>query len=1339
MASPLMPQTQGTPRLEGGDATKEVWATPITRIGTAGLQLNKSLDLIGVDELIKMLNLYHTGDGRLTTRAGMTTLQATGGTKVHSLGRLNDPSTGNFARFAGVDGNLYRDGSLIDGGYSGSPLQLLPIRPFIGAGTWMVAADKNKMSISPLAVGGPTLPLGIVAPSVAAVTAPQSFLTAEICSFDATTSTQATNWTSNPGQDRSSPPIPSTAGGVNDVLNSPQGQGCSFITSNGGGIKTGYSDFYCCPFAGLVDATKLNGGVATATDDDIIHVWIQLPGTSSAHLEEFRIYLVCNAGFDPTSLPGSGIGNNTDAFVKSFAPADLSSFINQQASAQTTAATVASAEARRQFLLQQTADQTDLVTGGEVAAIKYPYDSTFVEPPAVMPGTTWGQLGIIGLPIRRSEFQRIGNTSGVGWNTLSGIVVFIQTSDTSIIQVNLDDLYITGGYGPDTADAADQPYDYRYTYFDPRTGFESNPSPIQPVTSWLNLLRQAANLTPTPHPDANLLERWYRRGGTLPTDWNFLGTSTAHGQLFQDTFSDLTITGAGTLAINHDQPITTVNANGGTVLAQPLPAVWGPTDNGYVFGCGDPFRPGFLYWCIPGNVGAWPALNTVEVCSSSEQLMNGVVWGGQTYAFSRERLYVVYPNFDGAGNVHANSTACPHGLMARQGLAATPYGIAFIARDGIRITSGSGSTVSSPHLWKLFHGQAITTPGLGTLYNPVDMTAVDAMRLVYHDDELWFFYQDTTGAGQCLIFRFAQQFWRSYVFGRGVTTAFSDTGAQTSLILGGTTTGKLYTHSGVNDDGVAIPWQAHTGSWDASAPRQEKQFGDVVLDADLAGTTLTLKTYLNTEQTALPTQTVVGAVGRNRYSFDAFGSTPAKARTLAFDLSGTAGASPVILEFIGASFLVQPDVIMQRATNWDDLESPTEKYLYGVQIEADTGGGAVPVVVEYSLNGVITTVPGFTIQTTGRQKQRFTWSAIKADLVRIRPTGTCAPWQLYRADWLDYIEPPRIAGWDTNWENLTDAYITGIDLECDTFGLNKTVQLWIDQTLIQTFTVNALGRQNLALTVNSALPAPGPIRGRVFRLVATDTNPGLLYTWKFVVEKETGLQTNWNQNLTVFSNPADKFLKGLIIEADSNGANKTLAIEADGVVATTIIVAHQGRTVNQVAFPQILGRVFRIYPTDTNPSRLYDLQPIYDLEPLALTRWETQETDHQLHGWQALLWGNFTIKTLDAITGVTLTLSVYNNAGVLQGAAQVYTLAPTNLLKIKRWVSFQANKGALYKYVFTSANAFWLYREESEVFVKPWGEETPLIKRPWGNDDLDPSRGMGKASLASAHSGGEAD
>ena len=47
------------------------------------------------------------------------------------------------------------------------------------------------------------------------------------------------------------------------------------------------------------------------------------------------------------------------------------------------------------------------------------------------------------------------------------------------VVVGLDDLYLTGGRGPDTIEPGAQQYDYRVTNYDPRTGAESNGSPIQ--------------------------------------------------------------------------------------------------------------------------------------------------------------------------------------------------------------------------------------------------------------------------------------------------------------------------------------------------------------------------------------------------------------------------------------------------------------------------------------------------------------------------------------------------------------------------------------------------------------------------------------------------------------------------------------------------------------------------------------------------------------------------------------------------------------------------------------------------------------------------------------------
>src|SRR6185437_17170434 len=50
------------------------------------------------------------------------------------------------------------------------------------------------------------------------------------------------------------------------------------------------------------------------------------------------------------------------------------------------------------------------------------------------------------------------------------------------------------------------------------------------------------------------------------------------------------------------------------LAAQPVAYIFGVTDNvNYVFGVGDPNRPGTLYWCAGSNLDSWPDTNQMDV------------------------------------------------------------------------------------------------------------------------------------------------------------------------------------------------------------------------------------------------------------------------------------------------------------------------------------------------------------------------------------------------------------------------------------------------------------------------------------------------------------------------------------------------------------------------------------------------------------------------------------------------------------------------------------------------------------------------------------------------------
>jgi hypothetical protein len=1321
-----MPEQQGRRTQAITSAPFEIpFETPVSSLGLGGLHLQASADKIPATDFRRLTNLVHQQDGQLTVRPGVTALTAVQGSVHHSVRRLNDPTDSTFTRLYGVGTTLAHGTTtplVIDTGYSGDPLTFVPYRPPLSGETWMFVADRSRMR--KVSAAGLDLPIGLPAPGASLSTAAQAQGITPICAFDATDGSAAAAWTGVAGWDYSVPPLPT---GVPTTLDYPGivGTHIEFKTAPGAAVATANKGYYS--FWSLPKTLNLSlAGAATAADEDLIHLYLKLSHPSLT--AEVRVYLVCSSTFVGSVLPGTdAAGNNGDFYVKGFRGNDFANALQAQQ------ALVDAAEVARQHTLRDDDLQRRQIVGDRRAAWENARAERDVyRAKTVQAGSgvqQWVQYGVLGVPLRRGDFQRVGSSSDRGWQNITGIIIYIQTvaGTSGEVACYLDDTYLAGGAGPDSSEPGAQQYDYRYTHYDPRTGAEGNPSPVQPDASQLDLLRQACTLTPVASGlGGSIRQRFYRRGGSLTADWYYLGQNTSNGGVFVDTEDDAGIAAADTVELDNYEACPSIDAAGATVEAQPHAVLFGPVED-LLFALGDPLQPGHVKFCKPGRPDSWPPENSVEVCSPSEELMTGGVYAGQAFCLSRERYYLLYPSLtSGATTVTAVPGACMKGLVSRWGLAVGRGGVYFVAEDGIYQTTGGPETRLSEAIAPLFQGQTVEG------YLPVDLTDPTTIRLALHDWDLWFFYADTGGTRRALVLSLLYKTWRAVAWnGPAIAHGYSDEGAGADvLLLGGASSGVTYTHAGLTDAGTGIAYLARTADHDFGRPREDKLFGDVILDLDANGTTPTLTTRLNNGATVNAVQTLASGVGRARVILDSFGTLPQKARTLAAEIAGTSAAAPPIFYQIGASIIPQPDVTVQRVTQWDDCGHPSEVYLTGLRIDVDTGSGAKEFYVEYDLDGVWNTLGPFAVAATNRHVYFFTWSAVKAHLIRIRPIGDCVPWMLYRADWIFDPEPPRIAGWDINHENGWDQYCTGLDLECDTFGVGKTVEVYIDQTLIQTYAVAAAGRRVVHLTIQP------PVRGHVLRFVATDANPGLLYSHRWHTDVEPSEQTNWNQNYSIAGTLGDKWLKAVIFECDTFSQQKTVTLEVDGVVVETLLVQTAGRRVVEFAFAQHLGQVFRILPTDNYPSRLYSHQLIFDQEPFKFTRWETQEVTHGIQGWQVPYAAHVTLK---AAVDVTLTVTSFRQDG--SALVRTYTIPATvlpsgGLTKIKRYVPFQATKGVLFKYVLTASQAFWLYREETEVHVAAWGRDQTAIVRPFGNDDQDPTRGMINATLASARAGG---
>jgi hypothetical protein len=236
----------------------------------------------------------------------------------------------------------------------------------------------------------------------------------------------------------------------------------------------------------------------------------------------------------------------------------------------------------------------------------------------------------------------------------------------------------------------------------------------------------------------------------------------------------------------------------------------------------------------------------------------------------------------------------------------------------------------------------------------------------------------------------------------------------------------------------------------------------------------------------------------------------------------------------------------------------------------------------------------------------------------------------------------------------------------------------------------------------------------------------------YIIEPDTTIlrPTDWDFGGRL----TDKWVKGIVLECDTNGLSKRINIEIDHQIVTTVVVQAAGRSVVQFAFPRVLGRLLRLHPATTEPWTLYKQDWIFDEEPLQLTRFETQELTHGIPGWSYLLYGFVTMRSPSV---VQLSVEIYGElASPSFSRVDTYILPATGVQKSTQFLPFEAAKGVLHRYIFTGPLGFHLHREETFLWVQPWGGETAIQVHPFGNDDLDLSRNMNSARLTAAKNGG---
>lgn len=465
---------------------------------------------------------------------------------------------------------------------------------------------------------------------------------------------------------------------------------------------------------------------------------------------------------------------------------------------------------------------------------------------------------------------------------------------------------------------------------------------------------------------------------------------------------------------------------------QAIPCIWGPFGGGltgtFIFGCGDPLRPGSLYWTKGNNPESHPGSNVLDLSSASEPLMNGCIYNGNNYVFSTKRAWALYPTLGQISDFAALEIPNSKGLFARWGICVTPHGICFVGKDGIYLTTGGAPvSLTDESLYPLFPQESQDSnsfpviDGLNeTTFAPPDFDQPDTFRLSYGDGFLYFDFIDTAGTYRTLVYCFEQRKpgWVSrdtytpQVISRHFENVHNEaTGGSWQKGIMGSVDGFVFEFGGNTDNEQAIAGHVRTGSYDAGDPRPRKLWGDIELDLDARCDTFNLKAGFDNYSflTDLST-TGTNLTGRHRSTSDINAGQGQYAYNLGLDIQWTVTESQPILYFWVPTRVPKPELTALRVTDWDDAGYAGPKFFQGFYLRADTLNIERQIAV-LSDGGTIQQT--FAVQHPNEQERAYVFTTpFISDLIRLWPQDANF-WRLLGIRWIYNIAPPLVTTWIT--------------------------------------------------------------------------------------------------------------------------------------------------------------------------------------------------------------------------------------------------------------------------------------------------------------------------------------
>ena len=715
-----------------------------------GMDVSSPPNRIPAGRVALAQNVRAYGEGQFNLRNPLTDPILTIDATVESVARMNDttpagPVSGFVLISAAESGNLFADNTPVVSGLTGNPVSIIPFRPNTSVQPWAYIGDDapypnvtvdsgfNCAGMVKVRSDGLSRKVGIAEPSVApTVTFPGGGTGASLIYYYYRYRASETGAVSNP----SPVSIPGT--------NSQSSPSATENAASGGVINPNIT-VNATQYEGNGSQIRTKGGVGGGTITDFV-----IP-------KNFGLAIPANVTIDGIQIDLNWVGQNAGTGTLSGAALYyLGSPIG----------TIKAPGVPNQ------ATSTDTLVGGNTdtwgAALT----------PAILNDTTFG----FGVQITTAI---VGGSDRSFFNYFK-ITVFYSTQDALITpvaspdpQVDKIDIFRQGGglANPTFVGAI------------PNSAIAFNDL-LSDLAVATNPLLEFDNFEPFPSIDLPRSGRLdatgqvltYVSGDNFNIRW-LPGTIMLIGSPDQVAYSAVRRPASTTSwdFTNNDPTVPIIpdgtnlqwNIAEPDLAAQPLAYLFGPTDNiNYVFGVGDPLRPGTLYWCKGSNLDSAPDTNQLEVTDPSEVLVNGAMSSGLGVLFSIKRAWVILPNFFNAlatvtgtqGSTWTlQATAITRGLYIPRCVTVTGGGMIFFrVDDGVHMSRAGSVSVSitDSDLYPLFPhespGQGATAPEPvtrnGTTIYPPDDSLPEQQKFSTIGNWLYYDYIGTDGEPHTLVF-----------------------------------------------------------------------------------------------------------------------------------------------------------------------------------------------------------------------------------------------------------------------------------------------------------------------------------------------------------------------------------------------------------------------------------------------------------------------------------------------------------------------------------------------------------------------------------------------------------